>query len=137
MGESNHLPNPGHVIPLADPYTWPISVDPETQYGNVLEEYVPAPIIVAANHTYAVEVGSTATLIWNAENYPGAARVMVQNLSGADLYFGGPDVTIDNGTVLTHGSTIVLETQHPNQFYGVAVDPQVSPADTRVFVEGL
>ena len=135
--QENALPNPGHVIPLAEPYTWPISDDWSRQYENILESYVPAPVIAAKTSTYAIEVGTTATLIWNPQHYPAAARVMVQNLSGADLFIGGADVTIENGTVLTHGSTIVLETQSPNQFYGVAAAAQTSPADTRVFVEGL
>jgi len=85
-------------------------------------------------YSYAIEVQASPTFIYGGNAY--AARVCIQNLSGADLYIGDNTVSTTNGFLLTTGSTFVLEQHAPSPVYGVAAAPQSSPADTRVFVEG-
>lgn len=85
-------------------------------------------------YSYAIEVQASPTFIYGGKPY--AARVCIQNLSGADLYIGDNTVSVTTGFLLTTGSTFVLEQHTPSPVYGVAAAPQSSPVDTRVFVEG-
>lgn len=81
----------------------------------------------------AVEVSTVPTPLFTPQAH--ASRVTIQNLSGADMYVGGDDVSTTNGFKLSNGSTLVLEAGSSGPVYGVAETIQYSPSDTRVLIE--
>lgn len=80
-----------------------------------------------------VAVGTSPTVLFSAK--PHSSRVVIQNLSGADMYIGNATVSITVGFKLTSGSTLALEGGSAGPVYGIAASAQTSPADTRVLIE--
>ena len=78
-------------------------------------------------------VGTSPTILMSPKAY--ASRVVIQNLSGADLYIGSVTVSTSVGFKLTSGSTLTLEGGSAGPVYGIAASAQTSPADTRILIE--
>lgn len=88
---------------------------------------------MAVTSTSNVAVGTSPTLLSSPKSY--ASRVVIQNLSGADLYLGSVTVSTSVGFKLTSGSTLALEGGSAGPVYGIAAIAQTSPADTRILIE--